>query len=117
MVPQENDARNILMSKLYEQTCKLAYTESQVAISPRRPFGVADQTKLADQAFQLAEEAKRIRGLDPASVEEAKVHAALTKVAAAQAMFDLINNQTGNDFTTKQVFAAVEAALNALRVI
>lgn len=103
-------------AQVYADTCKLAYTETQMAISPRSPFKIASRSRLLGQSGECADAAKEFRESgDPAAMEQTKVDAAATKLRAAQSMFDYINTHTSNTFKTADVFNMVDEAVQAVR--
>lgn len=105
------------VSTLYLNSCQLAYTESQMGISPRLPFGVSDSDALGEQALTVANAAKRLRSLDPTTLAQEKVDAASKSVKTVQTMFDFINTQTSNNLLKKEVFSAVVDAITDMDAI
>jgi hypothetical protein len=104
-----------IVADLYKSTTDLAYTESQMAISPRLPFEVKDKSKLNSQANDVANQALRIRGLNPDNLNISEVKAASDAVKGAHALFVLINTNITNTISSGQVFDAVEYAINKLK--
>jgi hypothetical protein len=109
-------ANSNTVAQVYADTCKLAFTETQMAISPRAPFKIADRPKLMDQSGECAGVAKDFREKgDAASMDQAKVDDAANRLKAAQSMFDYINSQTSNNFKSSDVFKRVTEAIQAVR--
>lgn len=104
-----------IVADLYKSTTDLAYTESQMAISPRLPFAVKDKSDLNSQANDVASQALRIRGLNPDDLNMSEVKDASDAVKGAHALFVLINSNISNAISSSQVFDAVKSAINKLK--
>jgi hypothetical protein len=110
-------ARPETVSSLYLDTCLLANTETQLGISPRPPFEVGHRPRLRAQAEEVANEARRLRGLDQTSLDTAKVRAARTAVAAAQKLLDAVNEFNNPPTDPETIFKAIDAAIMALKAL
>lgn len=108
-------ANSQTVAQVYADTCKLAYTESQMAINLRPPFKPANRARLFDQSGRCADVAKKFRETgDPAVMTQVKVDAASEKLRAAQSMFDYINTHTTNPFKAADVFKSADEATDAV---
>jgi hypothetical protein len=101
-------------AQLYASVTQLAYAETQMAISPRPPFGLADRPDLKGQATQVADCAAGFRQKDPGPLSQQALFGAIALVGAALAMFAAINNQVSNTLAKAQVLSAVAAAVQAV---
>ena len=102
---------------LYAGVTQLAYTETQMAISPRAPFEITDRPTLIGQATQVANCAADFRQKDAAAISQTALFATAAKVNAALAMFGAINNQVSNSLSKAQVLTAVDAAVQSVTAL
>lgn len=108
-------ANSMTVAQVYADICKLAYTETQMAIYPRLPFKIKSRERLLSQSGECADVAKVFRESgNPAEMDQAKVDTACLKLRAAQSMFDYINTQTSNSFQTEDVLSMADKAIQAV---
>jgi len=105
------------VSSLYLEACLLANTETQLGISPRPPFEVGHRKSLRAQAEKVANEARRLRGLDQTSLDTDKVWAARKAVAAAQKLLNAVNEFNNPPKDPEIIFKAIDAAIVALKAL
>jgi len=99
--------------QLYGVMSSLAFTLTQMANTPLNPFSNSSSTKLRLESQGLISCANALHNKDAASLMQPAVDSAIQHVNAAQAIFDVINNNPTNTFTDVGVFAVVDSAISA----
>jgi hypothetical protein len=99
------------VSQLYGAVTQLAWTETNMAIHPRFPFGVADSTTLAAEGNDVANCAMRLRNKNPAIMDQNVVFSASGAVNSALAMFLAVEHSIANGLNTATIYAAVRNAI------
>ena len=110
-------AHDATVAALYLKVCELAYTETQLAITPSAPFVLGDRAGIKTQAQATADAAKRLRGLKPADLDQGQVDAAALAVAKAQSALDTIANEVSNTLSSAAVFLLMGAAMTAVNAV
>ncbi|RON80692.1 hypothetical protein [Pseudomonas fluorescens] len=105
-------ANETAASVLYLETCKLAYTETNMSNNPRAPFQSTDEDTLSVQATEVADAARDLRNKHPASLDDAQVNEAIARIREAQTLFDYINNTNGAPPPKHVIFGAVANAVD-----
>jgi hypothetical protein len=102
---------------LYGATTNLAYAVSQLARTPRPPFGVKHQQALSDRSTDVADAARDFRNRNPAQADDRAVDRGALSVKTAQVMIDTINLKLDNGYTPDQIFSAIDQAAADVRAI
>lgn len=101
--------------QLYNALTELAYNETQLSITPRPPFEVADRVTLTQQATSVADCAAAFRQKNAAGISQQGLFSALALVRTALAMFASINNLVTCRLSKQEVLSAVAAAESAVQ--
>lgn len=105
------------VTALYLATCRVAYAQTQLAISPAPPFAISDRPFLRKQANEVANAAKHLRGRDPAEVQEPAFADANSRINTVQDFLSAVHAGTGENTDAPAIYGAVAAATAAVRAL
>ena len=109
-------ANSTSTEQLYAAISQLAYSETNIASTPRKPFELADATSLLEQSNKLAEQGDILQSRNPETLSQAAVDDAIALVIAAQEAFDIISVSPTTVIGREFIFSAVDAAIDSIAI-